>query len=81
MIKLVNLLSEAQVSKELWYHVKHNISLEECVFRYGSKKYFLIMNEAKSLMKEGYDFDAIQESLTKEGYPSEEVNWVMANGI
>ena len=33
------------------------------------------------MKKEGYDFDAIQESLTKEGYPSEEVNWVMANGI
>jgi len=33
------------------------------------------------MKKEGYDFDAIQESLTKEGYPAEEVNWVMANGI
>ena len=57
MIKLANILTEAQVSKELWYHVKNNISLEECVFRYGSKKYFLLMNEAKSLMKEGVDFD------------------------
>ena len=57
MIKLKDILTEAQVSKELWYHVNHNISLEECVFRYGSKKYFLIMNEAKSLMKEGYKFD------------------------
>jgi len=34
-----------------------------------------------SMKKEGYDFDAIQESLTKDGYPSEEVNWLMANGI
>ena len=33
------------------------------------------------MKKEGYDFDAIQEGLTKEGYPAEEVNWVMANGI
>ena len=57
MIKLKDILTEAQVSKELWHHVNHNISLEECVFRYGSKKYFLIMNEAKSLMKEGYEFD------------------------
>ena len=57
MIKLKDILTEAQVSKELWYHVNHNISLEECVFRYGSKKYFLLMNEAKSLMKEGYEFD------------------------
>ena len=57
MIKLKNILTEAEVSKELWYHVQNDISLEECVFRYGSKKYFLIMNEAKSLMKEGYEFD------------------------
>ena len=57
MIKLKNLLTEAEVSRELWYHIQNDISLEECVFRYGSKKYFLIMNEAKSLMKEGYEFD------------------------
>ena len=57
MIKLKNIAIKAQVSKELWYHIEYDISLEECVFRYGSKKYFLIMNEAKSLMKEGYKFD------------------------
>ena len=53
MIKLKEILTEAQASKELWYHVNNNISLEECVFRYGSKKYFLLMNEAKSLINEG----------------------------
>ena len=44
MIKLKNILTEAEVSKELWYHVTNDISLEDCVFRYGSKKYLLIMN-------------------------------------
>ena len=63
MIKLKEILTEAQASKELWYHVNNNISLEECVFRYGSKKYFLLMNEAKSLMNEGAKFDYISESL------------------
>ena len=36
MIKLKEILTEAEVSRELWYHINHNISLEECVFRYGS---------------------------------------------
>ena len=45
MIKLKDILTEAEVSKELWYHIENDISLEECVFRYGSKKYFLLMNE------------------------------------
>ena len=44
MIKLKDILTEAEVSKELWYHIENDISLEECVFRYGSKKYFLLMN-------------------------------------
>ena len=63
MIKLKNILTEAEVSKELWYHVTNDISLEECVFRYGSKKYFLIMNEAKSLMNEGIEFDSKTKAL------------------
>ena len=63
MIKLKNILTEAEVSKELWYHIQNDISLEECVFRYGSKKYFLIMNEAKSLMNEGTEFDSKTKAL------------------
>ena len=63
MIKLKEILTEAQASKELWYHVNNNISLEECVFRYGSKKYFLLMNEAKSLMNEGVEFDSKTKAL------------------
>jgi len=45
MIKLKEILTEAEVSRELWYHINHNISLEECVFRYGSPKYFTIINK------------------------------------
>ena len=63
MIKLKHVLVEAEVSKELWYHVTNDISLEECVFRYGSKKYFSIINEAKSLMNEGINFDSKTKAL------------------
>ena len=63
MIKLKNIAIKAQVSKELWYHIENDISLEECVFRYGSKKYFTLMNEAKSLMNEGTDFDSKTKAL------------------
>ena len=58
MIKLKDIIHEAQVSRELWYHVKNNISLEECVFRYGSPKYFTIINEARLLQcEQNIDFD------------------------
>ena len=30
MIKLKDILVESEVSKELWYHINNNISLEEC---------------------------------------------------
>ena len=63
MINLKNIAVKAQVSKELWYHIENDISLEECVFRYGSKKYFLLMNEAKSLMNEGTNFDSKTKAL------------------
>jgi len=58
MIKLKDIIHEAQVSRELWYHVKNNISLEECVFRYGSPKYFTLINEARILAyEEDIEFD------------------------
>ena len=58
MIKLKEILTEAEVSRELWYHINHNISLEECVFRYGSPKYFTIINEARLLQcEQNIDFD------------------------
>ena len=58
MIKLKEILTEAEVSRELWYHIENNISLEECVFRYGSPKYFTLMNEARLLQcEQNIDFD------------------------
>ena len=58
MIKLKDIIHEAQVSRELWYHIKNNISLEECVFRYGSPKYFTLINEARMLSyEEDIEFD------------------------
>ena len=63
MINLKNIAVKAQVSKELWYHIENDISLEECVFRYGSKKYFTLMNEAKALMNEGTNFDNKTKAL------------------
>ena len=80
MIKLTNILTEAEVSKELWYHINHNISLEECVFRYGSPKYFTLINEARLLAcEEGIEFesrtkDLLETDLGKFGvYKGEEV--------
>tara|TARA_B100001778_G_scaffold281716_1_gene246926 strand:- start:368 stop:940 length:573 start_codon:yes stop_codon:yes gene_type:complete len=64
MIKLKEILHEAQVSKELWYHINNNISLEECVFRYGSKKYFTLINEARILScEEDIEFDNSTRAL------------------
>lgn len=80
MIKLKEILTEAEVSKELWYHVNNNISLEECVFRYGSPKYFTLINEARTLAyEEGIEFDnqtraLLETDLGKFGmYRGEEV--------
>ena len=80
MIKLKDILVESEVSKELWYHIDNNISLEECVFRYGSPKYFTLINEARLLAcEEGIDFDnqtraLLETDLGKFGtYKGEEV--------
>ena len=80
MIKLKEILTEAEVSRELWYHIENNITLEECVFRYGSYKYFTLINEARLLAcEENIDFDPqtralIETDLGKFGvYEGEEV--------
>ena len=80
MIKLKEILTEAEVSREVWYHIENNISLEECVFRYGSPKYFTLINEARLLAcEEGIDFDnqtraLLETDLGKFGtYKGEEV--------
>ena len=80
MIKLKEILTEAEVSRELWYHINNDISLEECVFRYGSPKYFTIINEARLLQcEQNIDFDnqtraLLETDLGKFGvYEGEEV--------
>ena len=80
MIKLKEILTEAEVSRELWYHIDNDISLEECVFRYGSPKYFTIINEARLLQcEQNVDFDnqtraLLETDLGKFGvYKGEEV--------
>ena len=80
MIKLKEILTEAEVSRELWYHIENNISLEECVFRYGSPKYFTLINEARLLQcEQNINFDnqtraLLETDLGKFGvYKGEEV--------
>ena len=80
MIKLKEILTEAEVSRELWYHINNDISLEECVFRYGSPKYFTLINEARLLQcEQNINFDnqtraLLETDLGKFGvYKGEEV--------
>ena len=42
------------ISEELQYHIDNSISLTENVFRYGSPKYFDVINEARKLYSKGY---------------------------
>ena len=41
------------ISEELQYHIDNRISLTENVFRYGSPKYFDMINEARKLYNDG----------------------------
>ena len=43
------------ISEELKYHIDNSLSLTENVFRYGSPKYFDVINEARKLYNEGYN--------------------------
>src|SRR5210317_1572833 len=55
--RLVNLVLEhdkSVISEELQYHMDNKISLDENLFRYGSPKYFNVINEARKLYNEGY---------------------------
>lgn len=51
------------MSEELKYHLDNNISLTENVFRYGSDKYFEVINEARKLYKLGYNFDEFDREI------------------
>jgi len=41
------------MSEELQYHIDNKISLTETMFRYGSPKYFKVINEARELYNKG----------------------------
>ena len=54
--RLVNLVLEHDkpiISEELKYHIDNRISLDENLFRYGSPKYFKVINEARELYNKG----------------------------
>ena len=57
-----NLLKEV-MSKELKYHLDKKISLTENIFRYGSDKYFEVINEARVFYKQGFEFDDFDKEL------------------
>ena len=49
MISFKNYLSDAVISEAIQYHAKNSIPLAECVFRYGSEKYFEFFVAARNL--------------------------------
>lgn len=57
------LLEEVEISKDLKYHIENKISLTENVFRYGSEKYFDVINEARKFYNKGYEFDELDVEL------------------
>ena len=63
MIKLKNLLHENTISENLKYHIRNNITLNECVFRYGSKSHFDLINEARKLKSKGHKFDSYSNHI------------------
>ena len=55
--RLVNLVLENNkpvISEDLRYHFENKISISENLYRYGSPKYFKVINEARELYKKGY---------------------------
>ena len=63
MIKLKNLLHENNISENLKYHIRNQISLNESVFRYGSKAHFDLINEARKLHNNGAEFDSYSKYI------------------
>lgn len=61
MLSFKEHLSNAVVSDAIEYHIAEEIPFDECVFRYGSEKYFQFFLELKELHKKGL-FDELTES-------------------
>lgn len=51
--KPMELTKDVPVSSDLAYHIQNEIALGESVFRYGSDKFFSLLNEVKSLYSRG----------------------------
>lgn len=68
------------ISEDLKYHIDNDILLVENVFRYGSEKFFTVINEARELYKNGLinlsdtDVDLVKTDIGLKGiYEGNEV--------
>ena len=58
---------DVMISEGLQYHLDNQIPLNENVYRYGSEKYFNLINEVRSLYKEGnIDLSLLDEELVRQ---------------
>jgi hypothetical protein len=65
-IEPIKVITESKISEELHYHVNNKISLSENIYRYGSEKYFTLINEVRELYITGkLKLDPLDESLLK----------------
>lgn len=46
-------INEVKISKDLEYHLTNNLSLSECIFRYGSEKHIELIREVRELYEKG----------------------------
>jgi hypothetical protein len=61
-MKLSDLFNKAvditdKISGDLKFHVDNNIPISENVFRFGSKKFFDVINEARDLYNQGFYYN------------------------
>ena len=58
---------DVMISEGLQYHLDNQIPLNENVYRYGSEEYFNLINEVRSLYKEGkIDLSLLDEELVNQ---------------
>ena len=72
--KPMEITSDEPVSNELQYHIDNSIPLSECVFRYGSDKYFKLISEVKSLYDKGIVKLNENDKIIVEDFTGEFVN-------
>lgn len=70
---------KASRNESLIYHLKHNIPLNESVFRYGSDSHFNLINDARNLFKENelqlnpIEKDLVESDMGRFGYYQNEL--------